>query len=127
MADDLKIEQRHRDAALRCGIEFLRWEPRQIEMVKAGEGDAAPLIQAFARFERDLTPPVAGTPAEVREALEPFANYAGQNGFGFDNHGKELPATDGVGWVYLTIGDFRRARAALTTPATPADALDREG
>ena len=49
----------------------------------------------------------------LREALEPFADYASQDGFGLDYHGRELPDGDGPGWVYVTNGDFRRARSAL--------------
>lgn len=50
--------------------------------------------------------------ARMREALEPFARYASENGFGLDNNGAPLPDTDGVGWIYLTNGDFRAARRA---------------
>lgn len=51
--------------------------------------------------------------ARLEEALKPFAKYASENGFGLDFHGRELPDSEGVGWIYLTNGDFRRARAAL--------------
>lgn len=30
-----------------------------------------------------------------------------------DNHWKKIAEQEGVGWIYLTHGDFRRARAAL--------------
>lgn len=46
---------------------------------------------------------------KAREALEPFAVYAENDGFGLDNNGQPLPDADGPGWVYLTNGDFRRA------------------
>jgi len=51
---------------------------------------------------------------ELEGALEPFARYATKNGFGLDNHGNERPDDEGVGWIYLTNRDFRRARATLT-------------
>lgn len=50
--------------------------------------------------------------ARYREALTPFARYM-DGGIDLDNHGKPLPGDQGVGWVYLTHDDFRRARAAL--------------
>lgn len=46
------------------------------------------------------------------EALKPFADYM-QNGMGLNHKGEPLPDNEGVGWVYLTVGDFRRAKAAL--------------
>ena len=50
----------------------------------------------------------------LREALKPFADYCDDlNGF-LDNHNQPLPDDDGPGWVYVKVGDFRRARAALT-------------
>mgnify|MGYP007071598057 CR=1 FL=1 len=57
----------------------------------------------------------------LREALEPFADYASQDGFGLDYHGRELPDGDGPGWVYVTNGDFRRARSALARTAGGKD------
>ena len=62
---------------------------------------------------------------ELREALEPFARYMNtdEGRMDRDNKGRALPNEDGVGWVYLTHGDFRRAEAALAkldaTPANP--------
>lgn len=50
----------------------------------------------------------------LREALKPFADYCDElKGF-LDNHNQPLPDDDGPGWVYVKVGDFRRARAALT-------------
>ncbi len=60
---------------------------------------------------------------ELREALKPFANYATKDGFWLNHKGEELPDVDGVGWVYLTNGDFRRACAALADQDSP-DASD---
>jgi len=50
---------------------------------------------------------------ELMEALEPFAKYAMKDGFGLNHKGEPIPDGDGVGWVYLTNGDFRRAARAL--------------
>lgn len=50
----------------------------------------------------------------LEEALKPFADYMGDH-FDKDNHGKPLPDDLGVGWIYLTHADFRRARAALAS------------
>lgn len=52
--------------------------------------------------------------ARLREALKPFAEYLQAHPLDLNNKGRPLPDSEGVGWIYLTIGDFRRARAALT-------------
>lgn len=52
---------------------------------------------------------------ELVKGLEPFARYASEDGFGLNNKGEELPDGDGVGWVYLTNGDFRRARSLASS------------
>ena len=52
--------------------------------------------------------------SRLRDALTPFAEYMGD--MDRDNLGNPLPDDAGVGWVYLTQGDFRRARAALEKP-----------
>ncbi|MDC9825636.1 hypothetical protein PRN20_18030 [Devosia sp. ZB163] len=49
----------------------------------------------------------------LKEALRPFAEYMGDRG-DLDYHGNPLPDEQGVGWVYLTQADFRRAREALS-------------
>lgn len=51
--------------------------------------------------------------AKLVEAVKPFAEYIADGG-DHDDKGEPLPDTQGVGWVYLTFGDFRRARAAMT-------------
>jgi len=51
--------------------------------------------------------------ASVEEALKPFAEYLDTAKFDLDNKGEPLPDDQGMGWVYLTVGDFRRARTAL--------------
>lgn len=56
--------------------------------------------------------------ATVRAALEPFASYM-LGGGDLDHLGCPLPDDQGVGWVYLTMGDFRRATAALTPQVQP--------
>lgn len=50
----------------------------------------------------------------IEEALKPFAEYMGDH-FDKDNHGNPLPDDLGVGWIYLTHADFRRARTALAS------------
>lgn len=51
----------------------------------------------------------------LEAALRPFADYMHQDGgrLDADSLGRPIPDGDGVGWIYLTHGDFRRARAAL--------------
>jgi hypothetical protein len=46
--------------------------------------------------------------ATLEKALAPFAKYM-DGGMDLDNDGNEMPDEHGVGWVYLTYGDFRRA------------------
>lgn len=61
----------------------------------------------------------------LEEALRPFAEYMGDN-LDKDNRGNPLRDNDGVGWVYLTHGDFRRARSALAGKA-PSQTERAEG
>lgn len=49
----------------------------------------------------------------LRAALEPFARHIDEMKFDLDNKGDPLPDDQAVGWVYVTNGDFRRARTAL--------------
>ena len=63
---------------------------------------ATALAEAAAEIER------------LRAALKPFAEYLQANPLDLNHKGQPLPDSEGVGWIYLTIGDFRRARAALT-------------
>lgn len=56
------------------------------------------------------------------EALGPFARYMAAAGFDLNHKGEPLPDENGVGWVYLTIGNFRRA-----TEATQALAMLEAG
>lgn len=58
-------------------------------------------------------PEVRAVVEKLRRALRPFAEYIADGG-DRNYKGEPLPDTEGMGWVYLTIGDFRRARAALT-------------
>lgn len=51
--------------------------------------------------------------ATLREALEPFAKHIDEMKFDLDFKGNKLPDDQAVGCVYVTNGDFRRARAAL--------------
>ena len=52
--------------------------------------------------------------AEARKALEPFSRHLDEMKFDLDNNGNPLPDDQAVGWVYVTNGDFRAARRALT-------------
>lgn len=49
----------------------------------------------------------------LEAALRPFAKYLDAASFDLDNNGDPLPNELGMGWVYLTVGDFRAARSAL--------------
>lgn len=52
---------------------------------------------------------------QLREALRPFAEYmqTDEGRLDLDYLGNEIPDDQGVGWVYLTHGDFRAALRAL--------------
>lgn len=50
---------------------------------------------------------------ELEKALEPFAEYLNGAAFDLDDKGNPLPDEQGMGWVYLNVGYFRRARTAL--------------
>ena len=63
-------------------------------------------------------PDLAAENARLREALSPFAEYmhTPEGRMDLDNLDAEVADNLGVGWIYLTHGDFRRARAALYGP-----------
>lgn len=50
---------------------------------------------------------------QMAEALRPFADYLGEVKIDLNSKGEPLPDDQGVGWIYLTVGDFRRARDAI--------------
>ena len=50
---------------------------------------------------------------ELEGALEPFGGYLDTAAYDLDNKGNPLPDDHGMGWVYLSVGHFRRARALL--------------
>ena len=52
--------------------------------------------------------------AELEAGLEPFARHIDEMRFDFDNKGNPRPDDETVGWVYVTNGDFRRARSLLS-------------
>lgn len=55
---------------------------------------------------------------EAVEMLKPFAEYMGETG-DLNHKGQPLPDSEGVGWVYLTQGDFRRARTFINSIKEP--------
>ena len=65
------VEQRHRDAAAPL-IEMLGWQ-ELADLIRAGDRDANPMVQAFARFDTTRTAELERQPerqnAAVREAL----------------------------------------------------------
>lgn len=73
----------------------------QIEEIKAQDDRSA--------AQRELAALKAENES-LREALRPFSEYM-KDGMDRDFDGNPLPDDSGVGWVYLTIGDFRRAAA----------------
>lgn len=98
--------------ALQAEVERLREENASLAMFQcvSGYGDEygnsrCAVQDDNAHLQADL--------AVAREALEPFGRYLDANPFDLDNHGNPVPDDQGCGWVYLTAGQFRRARAAL--------------
>lgn len=62
-----------------------------------------------------------GRIASLEAALVPFAKYM-DGGMDRDNKGEPLPDERGVGWVYLTVGDFRRAaRLSISKQKEPGE------
>lgn len=53
--------------------------------------------------------------SEAVEVLKPFAEYLNGMPVDLDNKGKPVPDDQGVGWAYLTVGQFRAARQFLDT------------
>jgi len=58
---------------------------------------------------------LSGENKRLREALAPFAGYLNRAAFDLDNNGNPLPDEQGMGWIYLNVGHFRAARAALNS------------
>ena len=85
-------------------FDMKHYERSRWTQYRPGDRDVLEAVDALVTAERLL--------AEAREALRPFAEYM-QNGGDLDNKGNPLPDEQGVGWVYLTMADFRKARAAL--------------
>ena len=56
----------------------------------------------------------------ANEALEPFVRHLNEMRFDLDHEGNELPGEQTCGCIYLTLADFRRARAALRAKAQEA-------
>lgn len=76
-------------------------EMRDLDPQYARDGDEA----EYRSIEERVT--------RLRDALKPFGQYLDSASYEVDNNGNPLPDEQGMGWVYLTVGDFRRARAAL--------------
>jgi hypothetical protein len=115
-ADALSSLVRERDEARRTlnnalAVGFHMYVPSAMHMgdcdICGNVGDAPQHIDWKARATA-----AEANAARMREALKPFAEYMSV-GMDLDNHGNPIPDTEGVGWVYLTHGDFRRARKAL--------------
>lgn len=92
--------------------------PASVEYVRADlfAASEAARIKAEGEVER------------LREVLEPFAKHIDEMKFDIDNKGNPLPDDQAVGWVYVTNGDFRAARAALRRePSTALEHGKTEG
>jgi hypothetical protein len=76
----------------------------------------------FMPSERAALREAATLITSLREALEPFAGYLDTAKHDLNSKGEPLSDEQGMGWVYLIVGDFRRARTALN-PKERLDAL----
>lgn len=54
---------------------------------------------------------------ELEAGLRPFVDALEEMRFDRDHRGNPLPDSDTCGWIYVTLGDFRRARALLEPEA----------
>jgi Lar family restriction alleviation protein len=68
---------------------------------------------ALVNYAEDVGTILVARIKALEEALRPFARHIDEMKFDLDNKGNELPDEQAVGWVYVTNGDFRRARTAL--------------
>lgn len=75
----------------------------------------APLIEVGQRF-RERAERAEAEAAKLREALRPFAHDAFQDALSGQIQGDDSPMWGRQGQV-LTLGDFRRARAAIRADA----------
>lgn len=105
--------------SLAAEVEALKREREQWAAVANREDECRQMWQA-------RTDSLASELAQCREALAPFATYLDQARFDLDNNGDPLPDDHGMGWVYLTVGDFRRARSLMadTTSTVPNPGSD---
>ena len=67
----------------------------------------------YATLEAENTRLLARN-AVLEKALQPFAAYLDTAAWDLNNNGGVSFDDHGMRWVYLTIGNFREARAALT-------------
>lgn len=98
--------------AMQARAEKAEAENERLLHVSKSERLVLKALKEGAEAERDS---LRAENERLREALSPFAEYmqTDEGRLDRDNHGNDLPDNDGVGWVYLTHGDFRAARAAL--------------
>ncbi|WEK50363.1 MAG: hypothetical protein P0Y66_22420 [Candidatus Kaistia colombiensis] len=98
-------------------ITRLRAEVEQLSKPEWGTTPTIADVAAANYRAKDLQRKLDAALAEVERkdaALEPFARHLNEMKFDLDYEGNELPDDQAVGWVYVTNGDFRRARAALS-------------
>lgn len=84
----------------------------QAEELLAAEREAQQRLLDIIEEANDDKEALETQLAAAEKALEPFAEY-GEDYFDKDYNGKPLPDKQGVGWVYLNYGHFRKARAVL--------------
>lgn len=89
------------------------WTAKLAPLLDALSSQSLSLSEAREEIER------------LKQALKPFAGYFGPHYPDTDDRGVPLPDDTGVGWIYLNVGDFRRAQSALENgPAGLADATN---
>lgn len=104
-----------REAALRAEVERLTQERDEarsrfndIDLCRMASAPCDTLLRSYAERDR-----LRGLLDEAVAGLEPFGTYLATHPFDLDNHGNPVSDDQGCGWVYLTAGQFRRARATL--------------
>lgn len=78
------------------------------------DGGSVSLGEQVNRMRADLETAEARL-SEAVEVLKPFGEYLASMPVDLDNEGKPVPDDQGVGWAYLTVGQFRAARQFLDT------------
>ena len=107
--------------------------PLDLDAVRERWGDVFPKIQAAVIADQEIMTAVADIDAlcdevaRLRAALEPFAEYADRCGANLPDDCWGTVTVNGVAVSHPTLGDCRRARAALNPSLSSASSERTNG